>query len=67
MDAIDTVAAKLFLAEYAYHHQIPLLSAMGAGNKLDPTQFKITDITKTSMCPWPRRCARPFANAAFLI
>ncbi len=51
VDAIDTVTAKLFLAEYAYHHQIPLLSAMGAGNKLDPTQFKITDITKTSMCP----------------
>lgn len=50
-DAIDTVAAKLFLAEYAHAHHIPLLSAMGAGNKLDPTQFRVTDITKTSMCP----------------
>lgn len=51
VDAIDTVAAKLFLAEYAYQHQIPILSAMGAGNKVDPTRFQVSDITKTSVCP----------------
>lgn len=51
VDAIDTVSAKLFLAEYAHQHCIPLLSAMGAGNKLDPTRFAVTDISKTTMCP----------------
>lgn len=51
IDAVDTVAAKLELAARAYHAGVPIISSMGAGNKLDPTQFEITDIYKTSVCP----------------
>ena len=51
VDCIDTVSAKLFLAEYAHTHNIPLLCAMGAGNKVDPTRFEVADISKTSVCP----------------
>lgn len=51
IDAIDTVAAKLSLAEYAFQTGIPLIASMGTGNKLHPEQFEITDITKTSVCP----------------
>ena len=51
VDAIDTVSSKLDLIEYCHKHHIPILSCMGTGNKLDPTQFEITDITKTSVCP----------------
>ena len=53
-DAIDTVAAKLDIAERAYHLGIPLISAMGAGNRLDPTQFKVGDIYETENCPLAR-------------
>ena len=51
VDCIDTVSAKLFLTEYAHTHNIPLLCAMGAGNKVDPTRFEVADISKTSVCP----------------
>lgn len=51
VDAIDTVTAKLAIAEYAKEHQIPLISCMGTGNKLHPELFEITDISKTSVCP----------------
>lgn len=51
IDAIDTVAAKLALAEYAYAHRIPLISSMGTGNKLHPEQFAFADIYQTSVCP----------------
>lgn len=51
IDAIDTVTAKLALAEYAQEEGIPIISAMGTGNKLDPSRFEITDISKTSICP----------------
>ncbi len=51
VDAIDTVSAKLFLAEYCYDKKIKIMSSMGAGNKLDPTKFEVTDIYKTSVCP----------------
>lgn len=51
VDAIDTVSAKLELAVRAKAAGVPILSAMGAGNKLDPTAFKVADISKTSMCP----------------
>lgn len=51
IDAVDTVSAKLELAARAYHAGVPIISSMGAGNKLDPTQFEITDIYKTSVCP----------------
>lgn len=51
VDAIDTVAAKLALAEYAAVRGIPFLSSMGTGNKLHAELFEITDISKTSVCP----------------
>ena len=54
IDAIDTVTGKLMLAEQAQATGTPIISCMGAGNKLDPTAFEVTDITKTSMCPLAR-------------
>ena len=51
VDAIDTVTAKLAVAEYAKEHNIPIISCMGTGNKLHPELFEITDISKTSVCP----------------
>lgn len=54
VDAIDTVSAKLLLAERAKAAGTPIISSMGAGNKLDPTAFRVTDIYKTSMCPLAR-------------
>ena len=54
VDAIDTVTAKLLLAEKTYAVGTPLISAMGTGNKLDPTAFEVTDISKTTFCPLAR-------------
>ncbi len=54
VDAIDTVSGKLAIIEKAYNENIPLISSMGTGNKLDPTAFRITDINKTSVCPLAR-------------
>ena len=51
IDAIDTVTAKLDLIVNAKQQNIPIISCMGAGNKLDPTQFEIADIYDTSVCP----------------
>jgi len=51
IDAVDTVSAKLALAELAAARGIPLISCMGAGNKLDPTRFEVADIYDTSVCP----------------
>lgn len=51
VDAIDTVSAKLYLAEYCKQHNIPLIAAMGTGNKTDPTRLEVADIKKTSVCP----------------
>ncbi len=51
VDAIDTVSGKLALAVIADKLNIPIISSMGAGNKTDPTQFKVSDIYKTSVCP----------------
>ena len=50
IDAVDTVTAKLTLAENAWHAGVPILSAMGTGNKLEPTAFEIADIYDTSVC-----------------
>lgn len=50
-DAIDTVTAKIDLAVTAEKMGIPIISCMGTGNKLDPTQLEVTDIYKTSVCP----------------
>lgn len=54
VDAIDTVSGKLALAEKAYAASVPLIAAMGAGNKLDATAFRVADIYKTSGCPLAR-------------
>ncbi|MCR5214040.1 MAG: tRNA threonylcarbamoyladenosine dehydratase [Eubacterium sp.] len=51
VDAVDTVTAKLEIITRAYNLGLPVISAMGAGNKLDPTRFKVADIYKTSVCP----------------
>ena len=51
VDAIDTVTGKIALAENAYAAGTPIISSMGAGNKVDPTAFEVTDIYKTSVCP----------------
>ncbi len=51
VDAIDTVSAKLRLAQLGQELSIPVISAMGAGNKLDPTRFEVADIYDTSVCP----------------
>ncbi len=51
VDAIDDLPAKIDLLIYCHQQQIPLISCMGAGNKLDPTAFKIADLFATSVCP----------------
>lgn len=54
VDAIDTVSAKLVLAEKAEEYGVPLISSMGTGNKLDPSRFEFADIYDTSVCPLAR-------------
>ena len=54
IDAIDTVKSKLLLVERAKSLGVRIISSMGAGNKLDPTAFLVTDIYKTSVCPLAR-------------
>ena len=51
VDAVDMVSAKISLAEEATRRGIPIVSAMGAGNKLDPTRFEVADIYETTVCP----------------
>ncbi|HZK39202.1 MAG TPA: tRNA threonylcarbamoyladenosine dehydratase [Clostridia bacterium] len=51
VDAIDTITSKLILIEKAQAVGVPVISCMGAGNKLDPTRFEVADIYKTSVCP----------------
>ena len=54
IDAIDTVTGKLALVEQAQKTNTPVISAMGAGNKTDPTAFRVADIYQTSVCPLAR-------------
>lgn len=54
IDCIDTVNSKIALIEYCYKMNIKIISALGTGNKIDPTKFEITDISKTSVCPLAR-------------
>lgn len=54
VDAVDTVTAKIELIMRAQALNVPIISAMGAGNKLDPGRFKIADIYDTSVCPLAR-------------
>lgn len=54
VDAIDLVSCKLDLIETALARQIPIISSMGTGNKLDPSQFRVADLSKTEGCPLAR-------------
>ncbi|MBQ9486007.1 MAG: tRNA threonylcarbamoyladenosine dehydratase [Clostridia bacterium] len=54
VDAVDTVTAKLSIAQNAQNAGVPIISVMGAGNKLDPTAFKVADVSRTSICPLAR-------------
>ena len=54
VDAIDTVTAKIELILRAKEAEVPIISSMGTGNKLDPTKLEVTDIYKTEMCPLAR-------------
>lgn len=51
IDAIDTISAKIALVLICQEKEIPILSCMGAGNKMDPTKFKVSDLFKTKVCP----------------
>ena len=54
VDAIDTVSGKIAIIEKSKEADVPVISSMGTGNKLDPTAFKVADISKTSTCPLAR-------------
>jgi tRNA A37 threonylcarbamoyladenosine dehydratase len=54
VDAIDTVTGKLCLVQRAVEAGVPIISCMGAGNKLDGTAFRVADISKTTVCPLAR-------------
>ncbi|MBE6574141.1 MAG: tRNA threonylcarbamoyladenosine dehydratase [Ruminococcaceae bacterium] len=62
IDAIDCVTSKLLIAEYANKQNIPLISSMGTGNKLDPEKLKIADISKTHTCPLARVMRRELSQ-----
>lgn len=62
IDAVDTVTAKIDLVVRANEYNIPIISAMGAANKLDPTKFEVTDIFKTSVCPLARVMRKELKN-----
>jgi len=52
IDAIDSITPKITFLKIAHHNKIPIVSSMGAGGKLDPTQLKVVDISKTINCPF---------------
>ena len=62
IDAIDTVSSKLELIVRSNMVSVPIISCMGAGNKLDATRFEVTDIYKTSVCPLARTMRRELKN-----
>lgn len=62
VDAIDTVSSKLDLIEQAKALNIPIISCMGTGNKLDPTRFEVVDISKTSVCPLAKVMRKELKN-----
>lgn len=65
VDAIDTVTAKLALIARAKEAGRPILCCLGTGNKLDPTKFQITDISKTSVCPLARVMRKECAKRGY--
>lgn len=63
VDAVDTVTAKISLVMKAKEMDIPIISSMGAGNKLDASQFKVADIYKTKVCPLAKVMRRELKKA----
>ena len=61
-DAIDMVSSKIDLILKCKSNNIPIISSMGTGNKFDPSKFKITDISKTSVCPLARVMRKELIN-----
>ena len=62
VDAIDTVSSKLDLIEQAKKLNVSIISCLGTGNKLDPTRFEISDISKTSVCPLAKVVRKELKN-----
>ena len=62
IDAVDTVTAKLMIIQKAVALNKPIISCMGTGNKLDPTAFKVADISKTKYCPLARVMRRELSK-----
>lgn len=62
VDAVDTVTAKLTIIEEAKKANVPVISSMGTGNKLDPTKFEVADISKTSVCPLAKVMRKKLKN-----
>lgn len=62
VDCIDTISGKIEIIKNAKEKNIPVISSMGAGNKIDPTKFVVTDISKTSVCPLARVMRRELKN-----
>lgn len=65
-DCIDSVSCKTDLIASAIHRDVPIISAMGTGNKLDPSKFMITDLSKTSGCPLARVMRRELKKRGIL-
>lgn len=66
IDAIDTVAGKIAIAEAAVKAGVPMIACMGAGNKCDPTAFRVTDLAKTNTCPLARVMRRELKKRGIL-
>jgi len=64
VDAIDTVTAKIALVMEANRLNIPIISSMGTGNKLNPSQLEVSDISKTSVCPLAKVMRQELRNRA---
>lgn len=62
VDAIDTISSKLLIIEESKKANVPVISCMGAGNKLDPTQFAVADIRNTSVCPLAKVMRKELKN-----
>lgn len=62
IDCVDTVTAKIELVIRANKLNVPIISCMGTGNKLDPTKFEVTDINKTSVCPLAKVMRKELKN-----
>ena len=62
VDAIDMVSAKLHLIQVCINKDIPIISSMGMGNKLDPTKIEISDISKTHTCPLAKVMRKELRN-----